>query len=67
MISNYLSTIDGVSIFPVIALMLFFSLFVCLLIWTIRIDKSYINEMQNLPLDNEEELRNNSGIENGHK
>ncbi|MFH1196267.1 MAG: cbb3-type cytochrome c oxidase subunit 3 [bacterium] len=67
MISNYLSTIDGVSIFPVIALLLFFSLFVGLLIWTFRIDKSYLKEMQNLPLDIKDELIKNSEIKNGQK
>ncbi|NCQ18320.1 MAG: CcoQ/FixQ family Cbb3-type cytochrome c oxidase assembly chaperone [Ignavibacteria bacterium CG_4_8_14_3_um_filter_37_9] len=58
MISNYLSSIKGISVFPVISLVIFFSAFIIMIIWIIRIDKSYVKQMENLPLDREEENRN---------
>ena len=51
MISKYLSSIDGVEIFPIIVLLLFFSIFMGLIIWIIRIDKKYVTKMENMPLD----------------
>ncbi len=51
MFNNYLSSIDGISIFPIIGLILFFSFFVICLVWIMKIDKSYLNKMENLPLD----------------
>lgn len=51
--SNYLSSIENVSIYPVITLILFFSVFVGALIWIYTRDKEYISELENIPLDNE--------------
>lgn len=64
MFSNNLTSIDGVYIYPVIALVIFFSLFVGILIWTVRIKQSYISEMENLPLDETETQLKNSGSDN---
>ena len=51
MFSNYLSSIEGVSIFPIISLIIFFSIFMTVLIWVIKKDKIYMNEMANIPLE----------------
>ena len=51
MISKYLSSIDGVEIFPIIVLLLFFSIFMGMIIWIIRMDKKYVTKMENMPLD----------------
>ncbi len=64
MFSNYLSTIDGVSIFPIISLLLFFGIFVGIIIWVIKLNKNYISKMENLPLENELELIKTSESKN---
>lgn len=64
MFSNYLSTIDGVSIYPIVALILFFAFFVGTIVWVLRIDKEYITAMENLPLENKDKLVNKSGFDN---
>ena len=64
MFSNYLSSIDGIEIYPVISLLIFFTIFCGLIIWTIKADKNYLNKMRYLPLDNHEEIKINTEIEN---
>jgi hypothetical protein len=49
-----METIDGIAKFPIISFVIFFSFFVGLLIWVFRTDKSYINYVENLPLQEEE-------------
>jgi len=51
--SNYLSSIENVAIYPIITLILFFSVFVGALIWIYTRDKEYISELENIPLDND--------------
>lgn len=64
MFSNYLASIKDVEIFPVISLMIFFAIFVFVLIKVIRMDKTYINKMGNLPLENDDELKNKTENKN---
>ena len=52
MFKHYFETIQGIDIYPVISLLIFFIFFVLLFVWIIRADKNYINTMKNLPLDN---------------
>ena len=49
--STYLEQIMGVSIFPVISLVLFLAFFTGVLIWIYSIDKKEIEHMENLPLN----------------
>jgi len=51
-IKHHLDTIDGVEIFPVVSFLIFFSVFVFALIYVVKADKSHMDEMSNLPLDN---------------
>ena len=51
--SNYLSSIENVSIYPIITLIIFFTVFVCAVIWIYTRDKEYISELENIPLDND--------------
>lgn len=67
MISKYLSSIDGISIFPVLGLIIFFGFFIFIIIKTIRLDKKIISKMGNLPLENNNELKNNNEIEDETK
>ena len=58
MIRNYLQSIEGVEIYPLISLVVFVLFFVIMFIWMLRIDKNYIKEMEELPLD----LENNKDL-----
>jgi cytochrome c oxidase cbb3-type subunit 3 len=48
--STYLEQILGVSIYPVISLVLFVAFFTGVLIWIYTIDKKEIEHLENLPL-----------------
>jgi cytochrome c oxidase cbb3-type subunit III len=49
--SNYLEQIMGVSIFPIISLVLFVAFFTGVLVWIYSIDKKEIEHMENLPFN----------------
>lgn len=49
--SNYLEQIMGVSIYPVISLVLFVAFFTGVLVWIYRIPKKEIEHLENLPLN----------------
>jgi cytochrome c oxidase cbb3-type subunit 3 len=49
--STYLEQIMGVSIFPVVSLVLFVVFFSAVVIWINRIPKQEIEHMENLPLN----------------
>jgi cbb3-type cytochrome oxidase subunit 3 len=51
MIRNLLQSIEGVEIYPLISLVVFVVFFVAILVWMLKIDKKYIKEMEQLPLD----------------
>lgn len=48
---NYLESITGVGIFPMISLLIFFLFFMLLIIYVVKADKKKILEMKNIPLD----------------
>ncbi|MFC1475016.1 cbb3-type cytochrome c oxidase subunit 3 [Candidatus Zixiibacteriota bacterium] len=52
MFSDVLQNIDGVEIFPIISLLIFFLFFISVIIWTFKIDKNVIDKLSKLPLDN---------------
>ena len=54
-ISDNLTTIEGIEIFPIISLVIFFSFFVGLGIYMVKVDKNKIKELKNLPLDEDEQ------------
>jgi len=65
MFSNYLSTIEGIGILPLISLLIFVTFFTVILIWVFKADKNYIKKMEELPLDsNNKSQQNSSGEEN---
>lgn len=49
---NYLESISGVAIYPLISLIIFFGFFTVLIIWVFRADKKYIDMLKNIPVDN---------------
>ena len=48
---NYLDSIQGVGIFPLISLGIFFLFFIVLTIWTFKVNKARLIEMKNIPFD----------------
>ena len=50
-VKQNLENIDGVAIYPIISLLIFFLFFVALFIWVFTAKKEHINEVSNIPLD----------------
>lgn len=48
---NVLESISGIEIYPLISLLIFFVFFVITIIWLFKVDKSYLEKMSNLPLE----------------
>ncbi|MCX8104798.1 MAG: cbb3-type cytochrome c oxidase subunit 3 [Ignavibacterium album] len=61
MYKEILQSIEGVEIYPIISLIVFVVFFIVVTVWLIRMDKNYINEMKQLPLNNEDSYKLNSG------
>ena len=57
-VKHHLDTIAGVEIYPIISLLLFFIVFITMLIIVLKMPKNNVEEISNLPLDND--LINNS-------
>ena len=53
MIENVTHSIGGMSLYGMISICLFVAVFVGVLVWTIRLKKSYVNSMRELPLEGE--------------
>jgi len=54
MIKELLRSIPGIATFPIISLILFFSIFVGISIWAFwRLDKKHVQKMKELPLDSD--------------
>ncbi len=51
MIKNVVEHIGGVGIYGVVSICIFFTFFVGMLIWAVRLKKNYLNSMGELPLD----------------
>lgn len=57
-IKHNLDSIDGIGLYPMISLIIFFSIFIGMLIYVFVIPKNTIEELSNLPFDNND-LKNN--------
>lgn len=55
---NYLESIAGIEVFPMISLLLFFVFFIALTIYALKANKEHILKMKNIPFDKTNE--NNS-------
>jgi len=53
-VSHYLQSIDGVTIYPIISLLIFLTMFSLLTIWALRIRKEDIQKMSMMPFDENE-------------
>ncbi len=64
MFSQNLSSIDGVSIFPIISLVLFFVIFSSVLYWVLKQDKSDMEKLASIPLQDNNEIKLNEESKN---
>ena len=56
-VKQYAESIDGVNIYPMISLVIFFLFFVALLYYVKKMDKSKAKEISRIPHDNDEQLQ----------
>ena len=61
-IKHNLDTIVGIDIFPLISFIIFFLFFIGLFIWVAKINKTEIELVSNLPLEDNAQV--NSGLTN---
>jgi cytochrome c oxidase cbb3-type subunit 3 len=61
---DILNSIYGVEIFPIIALIIFFIVFISIIIWVMKLDKSRIEKMSLLPLEDGSFEKIDGDIEN---
>lgn len=52
---NYLTSIAGIEIFPLISLLIFFGFFVVLAVWLLRTDKKRMNELAAMAIEPEQQ------------
>lgn len=52
-VKKYAETIDGINIYPIISLLIFFVFFVVLLYYVKKMDKTKVKEISRIPLDQE--------------
>lgn len=57
-IKGHMDSIQDIEIFPIISLLIFFTFFAALFIWVVTAKKKYIDEVSNLPLENDEDENN---------
>lgn len=55
-IKQYAEGIDGVNIYPMISLVIFFLFFVALIYYVKKMDKGYVEDVSRIPLDQDETL-----------
>ena len=60
-IKHNLDGIDGIEIYPIISLLLFFTIFIVMLVFVLKLPKTSIDEISQLPLDSDS---NNKEISN---
>jgi cytochrome c oxidase cbb3-type subunit IV len=60
MYKEVLQSIDGIGVYPIISLLVFVIFFTMVIIKYFKIDKNYLNEMKNLPLDSDEKSNPNN-------
>lgn len=51
-VKQHMESIDGIEIYPIISLLIFFVFFVTLFWWVYTAKKEYLDNVSNLPLDN---------------
>jgi len=57
-IKGHMDSIQGIEVYPIISLIIFFSFFTILFIWVVTSKKKYIEEVSNIPLEHDKETNN---------
>lgn len=57
MYKQLLESIVGVELYPILSLVLFMVIFAAVIVWVIRMDKKKVTHMSNLPLENDNGIR----------
>ena len=55
MLSKYLSSIEGIAAYPIFSLFIFVPFFLLVTIWVFKLDKTFLNYMGELPLNDSTE------------
>ena len=63
-VMNTLEKIQGVEIYPIISLVIFFSFFAIMTYLVFNLDKGYINNMKNMPLEDDDNDTFENNIQN---
>ncbi|ANW95701.1 cytochrome C oxidase subunit IV [Wenyingzhuangia fucanilytica] len=50
-VKNYMVSIDGIEIYPIISLSIFFVFFTLLFLWVWKAKKEYLEKVSNLPFE----------------
>jgi ATP/ADP translocase len=58
MYKKVLAAIEGIDIYPVITLIIFFTFFVLWLVYVMKLKKSYIDRMSDMPLSDDDSHQN---------
>ena len=56
-VKNYMESISGIEIYPIISLLIFFIFFVVLFWWVFTAKKEYITTVSNIPFDNQNQAQ----------
>ncbi|PCI30710.1 MAG: CcoQ/FixQ family Cbb3-type cytochrome c oxidase assembly chaperone [SAR324 cluster bacterium] len=64
MFKEFLRSVDGIETYPTIALIIFFTTFVGVIIRSLTLDKQHVEDMLNLPFDSQPNS-SKSGENNG--
>jgi cytochrome c oxidase cbb3-type subunit 4 len=56
-IKHHLTGIDGVSIYPIFSLLIFFIFFAVMITYVIKMKKKEVNELSNIPFESNEEVQ----------
>lgn len=56
-VMNTMEKIDGIEIYPIISLLIFFVFFILVGYLVVKTDKNHIEEMSNLPLDDSSDFQ----------
>ena len=55
-VKDHMATIDGIEIYPIISLTIFFIFFMGLFWWVFTAKNEHIKKISQLPLDNQQEI-----------
>ena len=55
-VKGHMESIDGIAIYPMISLLIFFIFFVALFWWVFTAKKEHIKEVSNIPLETDKDI-----------